>query len=178
MSTDLPEDGLGIDIGGMPRDALLAALDAAGVQRNESADRLLADSDFDGAGPEQRVRVVERTVADLGLPDGGPLSGLLEAAAGQGLRLCPPRTGPHLRLALPDQAASPDSVLRAGRAPAASLTVLSPQALGPDDEPKGFYLRVVDGVRWLRGFSCTDEHRWSPGDRLVLALPPSPAPGG
>lgn len=175
MTTDLPEDGLPLEVGGTARDALLAALDAAGVQRNESADRLLAGPEFDGAGPVQRIRVVERRVADLGLPDGGPLSALLGAAPAQGLRLCPPRTGPHLRLALSDQAASPDSVLRAGRAPAASLTVLSPQALGPDDEPKGFYLRVVDGVRWLRGFSCTEEHTWSPGDRLVLALPPSPA---
>jgi len=35
--------------------------------------------------------------------------------------------------------------------------------------PKGFYLRVIDGRPWLRGYRCDDEYVWGAGDRLVFA---------
>ena len=48
-------------------------------------------------------------------------------------------------------------------------------ALSRDDEyPKGFYLRVVDGRAWLRGYRCDDGHSWSPDDRFIFQLPPCP----
>jgi hypothetical protein len=43
-------------------------------------------------------------------------------------------------------------------------------ALVEDDEfPKGFYLRRIDGVLWLRGYRSGPAHVWSPDDRLVFA---------
>ena len=36
------------------------------------------------------------------------------------------------------------------------------------DYPKGFYLRVVDGVTWLRGYRCDDEYVWPAGSVLAL----------
>ncbi len=77
------------------------------------------------------------------------------AARTPSVELCPPATAPCLRLAMTSQPSAPDSVLSA--------------SLSEDDEhPKGCYLRVVDGVPWLWGFRCDDEHRWPPGATVVL----------
>ena len=41
--------------------------------------------------------------------------------------------------------------------------------LSDDDEvPKGFYLRRIEGVLWLRGYRAGAEHVWSPDDRLLF----------
>ena len=109
------------------------------------------------------------TLAELGLPDGGTLPELRRAVEAAGLRECPPTVAPLLRLATRDQANAPDSVLRHGRAPDGSAYVLSP-SLG--DEPgvhRGLYLRVVDHVPRLRGFTCDDLHVFGPEDRWILA---------
>jgi hypothetical protein len=37
-----------------------------------------------------------------------------------------------------------------------------------DDIPKGFCLRRIDGVLWLRGYRSGPEHIWSPDDRLIF----------
>ncbi len=110
-------------------------------------------------------------MAELGLPDGGSLSQILEAAQQQNLLLCPADTGPYLRLALDEQATSPDSVMSSGRAPTGSLTVASAPLTEDDEYPKGFYLRVVDDQPWLRGYRCDDEHVWSSDDRFVFRVP-------
>jgi hypothetical protein len=91
------------------------------------------------------------------------------------LLLCPVDTGPYLRMALNEQVTSCDSVMSSGRAPDGALTVAA-EALSKDDEyPQGFYLRVVDGQAWLRGYRCDGEHTWSPDDRFIFQLPPLPA---
>jgi hypothetical protein len=137
------------------------------VQLNVSAEQLLSDPAI-SAGPEQQVVLTRRRIDELGLPRGGTLPQLIAAVAASGLLLCPPHTGPFLRLSLRDQEQAPDAVLSAGRAPAGALHVLS-APLRPDHTyPKGFYLRVVEGTTWLRGFRCDDEYVW-PADS-VLAL--------
>ena len=71
-------------------------------------------------------------------------------------------TGPYLRMALNEQVASRDSVMSSGRAPDGALTVAA-EALSKDDEaPKGFYLRLVDGQAWLRGYRCDESTRGPP----------------
>ncbi|WAB84597.1 hypothetical protein OVN20_03240 [Microcella daejeonensis] len=168
MSALLPRTGLRLVVGGLSREALRAALHSQHVDLNAYALRLLGDSVFDDGGREEEIIVVERTVAELDLPDGAPIAEIVAAADAAGLLLCPPVTGPYLRLALSDQPSAPDSVLSAGMAPTGSLTVASP-ALHDDAElPRGFYLRVVDGQAWLRGYRCDDDYRWSGTDRFVF----------
>lgn len=165
-----------VQVGALSRAQLLAALDAAGVGLNASAEVLLRHEAFD----DQRVEsfdVVRRTVRQLGLAGGAPLSIVLATAQAQGLALCPLVTGPYLRLAMLDQQSAPDSVMSNGSAPSASLTVASAPLDTADVLPKGFYLRVVDGRPWLRGYHATDEHRWSPDDCLVFRVQPSRPPG-
>ncbi|KTR92106.1 hypothetical protein NS220_14400 [Microbacterium testaceum] len=158
-----------IDVGGLSRGDLIARLDACGIHRNPFAEILLADAVFDDAAHET-VAVVERSVSDLGFPDGATLPDVFGAAARHGLGLCPPITAPYLRLATLDQASAPDSILSTGRAPTGSLHVASPPLRADHDYPKGFYLRVIDGVPWLRGYRCDDEYVLSPGDRLAFRV--------
>jgi len=77
-----------------------------------------------------------------------------------------------MRMALNEQPTSPDSVMSSGSAPTGALTVAAEPLSEDDDYPKGFYLRVVDGQAWLRGYRCANEHTWSPDDRFVFRLPP------
>ncbi len=155
-------------VGTLTRDQLRRALDERGVLLNESAERLLGSAAFDN--PElDTVCVVALTVGDLPVEGDPSLTHLLDAAEREGLAPCPLVTGPYLRLALRDQENAPDSVLSNGSAPSGSLTVASARP-GPD-LPTGFYLRVIDHVPWLRGYSATDEHHWRDEDVLVFRLP-------
>lgn len=152
-----------LPVGWLTRPELLAALAGAGVRLNASAEVLLRSEAFDRQHREH-LRVVQRTVGQLGLPRGAVLSVILRVAQEAGLALCPPVTGPYLRLAMSDQRGAPDSVMSNGSAPSGSITVASAPLTDDDDFPKGFYLRVVDGVPWLRGYHASDQHLWSPGD--------------
>lgn len=170
MATALDPSGLSLRIGGRTRAEILSDLQQAGVHLNAHAETLLAGPEFD-APREQTLRIVERTVAELGLPHGGVQSQVFAMAQQQGLALCPLTTGPWLRLALLDQATAPDSVLSAGRAPTGALHVASPPVRDDVEHPKGFYLRVVDAVPWLRGYRCDDTYVWPPDQHLAFTLP-------
>lgn len=161
---------LRIVVGGRTRAELRAALHSRGVLLNAYAETLLDASVFEPRAPEG-IRIVERDVSDLGLRAGGTLVEVFSAARDQGLALCPPDTGPYLRLAMTTQANAPDSVLSAGRSPAGALKVGSALLTDDAEFPKGFYLRVVDGQHWLRGYRCDAEYRFSPGDRFAFRDP-------
>ena len=164
-------DRLEVSVGGLSRTELRSLLTSRGVHLNAHAETLL-DADVFERQDTSVITVTERTVAALGRPDGATLSEILKLGRERGLLLCPAETGPYLRLDLNNQAISADSVMSAGKAPDGSLTVAS-EALSEDvDYPKGFYLRVVDGQAWLRGYRCDDEHIWSADDRFVFRLPP------
>lgn len=164
-------EGLDVVVGGLSRAELLSALDVAGVHLNAYAETLLAGPVFAARTSSRQVCLAQRSVVDLGLTGGGSLSQVHRAAQEQGLLLCPPETAPYLRLALAEQDSAPDSLVSAGKAPTGSLTVATPVDTTDDDEPTGFYLRVMDGEPWLRGFRCDDAHLWSPEDRFVFRLP-------
>lgn len=160
-------DRLQIPVGGLARAELRSALASRSVLLNAHAETLLDAGVFDRQDT-RLIAVTERTVADLGRPHGASLSEILKLGQEQGLMLCPPDTGPYLRLALEDQPTSADSVMSTGKAPDGSLTVASEPLSDDVYYPKGFYLRVVDGQAWLRGYRCDDEHIWSPDDRFVF----------
>ena len=110
------------------------------------------------------------SVAELGFADGATYGQLTVRALDFGLVECPLELGPHLRTQFLNQPESGDgSPLTHGRAPAGSITVASPPLDESDDTPKGFYLRRVDGVLWLRGYWSWDGHIWGPTDLLLFA---------
>lgn len=161
----MSESAMECEIGGLTRDELTTRLTARGIQLNTYAQTLLDHPCFDERDT-QTVLVAQRTLADLGLRDGGSLPQIIAVARRHGLVPCPPDAGPYLRLTMQHQEQASGSVLSAGRVPDGALNVIS-EPLSEDPEyPKGFYLRVVDGVSWLRGFRCDDEYLW-PAESLV-----------
>lgn len=163
-------EGFVVRVGGRPRDEVMQLLRRADVLLNVHAETLLAHPAFDA--PEgQSLRIVERTVEQLGFTHGAVQSDVFSAAESQGLALCPLVTGPHLRLAMMGQSNAPDSNLSAGRAPAGAIHVASEPPSEDVEYPKGFYLRVVDGRPWLRGYRCDDAYTWTPDQRLAFVMP-------
>lgn len=165
-------DGLEVSVGGLSRSELSSQLTSAGVLLNVHAETLLSSAIFDRR-PPRAVALAERSLADLGLEEGATLPTIFRIAQQHGLVLCPADTGPYLRLALDDQVEAPDAIMTSGRAPTGSLTVASAPLAEDDEYPKGFYLRVITGQKWLRGYRCDLEHVWSGDDRLVFRLPPN-----
>lgn len=161
-------DAYEVTVGGLSREELSARLSAEGILLNPHAETLMTGSAFDDVLAGERVTIAVRSLVDLGLIDGATLSQIYARAEAQGLRLCPQVTGPYLRLAIRDQAAAPDAVLSSGRAPSGSLTVATLAPWDDDELPKGFYLRVIEGQVWLRGYRCDDEHIWSPDDQFAF----------
>ncbi|THJ64662.1 hypothetical protein E8P82_14490 [Arthrobacter echini] len=141
-------EGLVVRVGGRSRTETIQALRDAGVQLNAYAETLLAHPAFD-APVSRTLRIVERTVEQLGLARGGIQSHVFAAAKNQGLDLCPLVTGPYLRLAKMAQANAPDSVLSAGRGPTGAIHIASEPVSEDVEYPKGFYLRVIDEQPWL-----------------------------
>lgn len=163
----MTDPALQLLVGGLSREELRGRLEASAVQLNAHAEALLVHPCFDERAPES-VTVIQRRVADLGRPEGGTLPAVIAAALRHDLRLCPPETGPYLRLAMTSQSQAPDSVLSAGRIPTGALHVVSAPLSEDVEFPKGFYLRVVDGVAWLRGFRCDDDYVWPPESVIAL----------
>ncbi len=155
-------------IGHLSRPEIVRLLERSGVHLNESAEVLLESKFFD-ALHDQTLCLVTRRVGQIPLVGDRSLSNILEGARLSGVELCPVTTGPYLRLALRDQPDAPDSILSNGSAPSGSMTVGSLRP-GPG-LPTGFYLRMIAGVPWLRGYHATDEHHWRPEDLLVFSTP-------
>lgn len=163
-----------IRVGGVSKTALLARLESAGVRLNEFGLALFADHRFTTAPVRSVIEIVEMTVAGLGLHGGATFAQIIERAGETGLSVCPLELGPHFRLQYTDQ---PEGSLEQPpsrhRAPPGSITVASAPLSDNDDEdtPKGFYLRRIEGVLWLRGYRSWAGHLWSPDDVLAFSRP-------
>jgi hypothetical protein len=164
-----PQAMLRFAVGGLTRKDLRKRLHSHGILLNAHAETLIAHQVFDRRDP-QEIIVVDCAVGDLQLPAGGTLPEVYAAARACGLSLCPPDTGPYLRLAMMRQENAPDSVMSAGRSPAGALKVAAARLSDDLEFPTGFYLRVVDHRHWLRGYRCDDEYRFSPDDRFAFQV--------
>ncbi|HSN02285.1 MAG TPA: hypothetical protein VLS91_02260 [Acidimicrobiales bacterium] len=177
MNGEDASGSLTLRVGEMSRRELLSALGAFGVRLNAAASELLDGAAFDH---QEKVafRVVQRTLAQLGFANGAVMSSIVARAHDVGLSLCPAITGPYLRLALANQESAPDAVMSNGSAPSGSITVAAVAPEGGEEMPRGFYVRAVNGVLWLRGYHASDEHVWSPDDHFAFRLEgPSPELG-
>ncbi len=158
-----------VRVGGMRKHALLDALEVQHVALNPAARALFADPRFTIAEVSSVIETIELSVAALGFCDGGTSAQLFERALELGLSPCPLELGPHLRLQWLDQPeGSVGGAPTQHRAPPGSVTVASRALSDETDVPKGFYLRKIEGVLWLRGYWSDDENVWNPDDRFVF----------
>ena len=161
-----------IRIGGMGKAELLRELRERGVEFNEAGLKLFESDRFLTAEESGIITVAEVSVADLGYHQGATMRQLFESAALHGLEPCPLEVGPHFRLQYLDQPEGywgyPPSQ---HRAPPGSVTIVSRPLSSDEDFPKGFYLRRIQGVLWLRGFRSGPDHIYSPEDRFAFFWP-------
>lgn len=165
---DCPTIHRRVTVGGTPKFELYDKLQKQSIQMNAYGEILFADDRFEVSEASYSLDTVELTVADLGFPDGAVLSQIYKRAAELGLGLCPLELGPHLRVQYLDQPVDNEEAGRKNRAPSGSITIAS-KIISEDDEfPKGFYVRNIDGMLWLRGYIADDLHIWNPHDRLIF----------
>ncbi len=167
---DCPSITRTVTVGGLSKSELLQELQRNAIAMNESGERLLTSDHFTTSATRYGVTTVELTVRDLGFPRGATIAQIYASAGALGLGLCPLELGPHLRLQYLDQ---PEGYwgqpVRGHQAPCGSLTIASEQLTDDDAFPKGFYLRRIQGVLWLRGYRSGPEHVWEPDDHFIFS---------
>lgn len=160
---------LSVNLGGLMKSELLEELARNAISMNVSAERLFASDHFTTSETRYSVTTVELTLCNLGFPRGATIAEIYERAGQLGLGLCPLELGPHLRLQYHDQ---PEGHLgkpvRRHQAPYGSITIASEILSEEEDFPKGFYLRRIEGVLWLRGYRSWPGHVWEPDDHFIF----------
>ena len=157
-------------VGGMEKRELLRALREHNVQLNQAAEALFEDRRFIPLSQRRVVEIAFVSVADLGLRDGATYEQLTRRALDSGLIESPLELGPQLRVQFLNQPeGSAGFPMTEHRAPHGSITVASSPLDESDETPKGFYLRRIDGVPWLRGYRSWPGHIWSPDDVFVFS---------
>lgn len=158
-----------VNIGGVNKSQLLAQLSASGVELNEAAKTLFASELFTVLDAKRSMTTVELSVSQFGFAQGTTLRELYDRAISLGLILAPVELGPHLRLQYPDQ---PEGFwghpATEHRAPPGAIQIASAPLSEDDEFPKGFYLRRIKGVLWLRGYWAESGHVHQPDDRFVF----------
>lgn len=158
-----------VRVGGATKSDLLGALRERNIQLNQAAETLCADPRFTTLADEHLLEIEARSVSALGFAEGATYEALTARARESGLLECPLELAPHLRLQFLDQPEEVDETApKTKRAPRGSLTIASAPLDDTDETPKGFYLRRMDGLLWLRGYWSWPGHVWSPEDVLVF----------
>lgn len=158
-----------VEIGHFTKLQLIQKLNDHSVMMNAYANRIFTDDKFTTSDIAYSVNTVELTVRDIGFPEGANIIQIYKRAEEVGLYLCPLETGPYLRLQYLDQEegyiGKPSFQ---HQAPYGSITIASKKLYEDDDFPKGFYLRKIDGVLWLRGYICGYDNVWTPDDHFIF----------
>jgi hypothetical protein len=158
-----------VEIGGLTKSQLIEKLQQSSTKLNEYGEKLLDDDRFMTSEIKYSLQTVELSVGDLGFPEGATMTRIFAKAKELGLELCPLELGPYLRLEYLDQPEgySGDS-FNQNQAPSGSITVASEVLIEDDDFPKGFYLRKINGVLWLRGYRCDHLHVWNSDAQFIF----------
>lgn len=158
-----------IAVGGLSKWQLIQKLQQNSISMNEYGVRLLSDERFTTSESRYSLKTVELTIRDLGFPNGATLPHIFKRASELGLKLCPPELGPHLRLEYLNQSEGYiGNPLQKNQAPTGSITIASEILSEEDDFPKGFYLRKINDVLWLRGYNADNLHVWNAYDHFVF----------
>ena len=122
--------------------------------------------------PPSRMGMVKNPDTGLqfgSIVDGSVITDIFERAIQLGLALCPLELAPYYRLHYRDQPeGSRGKPVLEHQAPYGSITIASAILTANDDFPKGFYLRRIEDVLWLRGYRSGADHIWSPNDRFAF----------
>jgi hypothetical protein len=159
-------------VGGISKERLLASLYETHIQLNDAAKTLFASDLFVVSGTRRYLHTIEVAVVDLDFSEGATMPEIQKMAQENGLVLPPLELGPHMRLQYLDQIeGSIGHQKTKNQAPPESLTIASAPICENHEFPKGFYLRRIEGILWLRGYRDDLEHIYNPRDRLIFCMP-------
>jgi len=171
--TELAGDPLpsAVSVGGLSKSELLSTLGDQGVELNQAAKDLFSNPRFQPRRETVVVRIAALSVSELGFQGGATYGPIVARALELGFSECPLDLAPYLRLQYRNQpaaSATTPSVEKA--APSGALTVASKPLDQADQVPKGFYLRHIDEVLWLRGYWSDSSHIWSQEDVFLFTV--------
>lgn len=147
-----------VEIGGKPAEQLISEMEAAGINISDTAKSMLKNREFvPGKNPEEAT-LIRLTVADLGFKSSATTDQIYERAQILGLELCPPDTGPELRLKYLNQPLG--EWFRIGMK----------QITDSGGSPDVFRLERDGGGLWLRSLWATPAGDWGPGGVFVFRL--------
>jgi hypothetical protein len=159
--------------GGMNPTQLLEELKANHIQLNASAITLFEHPNFVTSTHQSQFWVVQVSVADLGFANGATTQEIYAQAKLHGLELCPIEFAVFYRMQYLEQPEGSIGFAPTQHcAPPGSVTVAAEAISADDTVPKGFYLRRIEGVLWLRGYHCDATHVWSPQDVFAFDVTP------
>jgi hypothetical protein len=126
---------------------------------NRYAELIFDCDSFTTSTKKSRVSTIELDVQGLGFPQGATFADILAKASTIGLGYCPLELGAHIRLQYVDQPeGATGQAARPHQTPPGAIIIVSEPLKEEDDFPRGFYLRRIDGVLWLRGYCAPTEH--------------------
>jgi hypothetical protein len=145
-----------ITIGNTSLDKLSQKLKDNGMKVSDWAADIMKQDAFTVAEQEERIDLVNVSVAELGFDKATCYDAICARAKERGLELCPPEVGPQLRLQYLDQPLS-EWIVVAMEAIRGSVNGLSVFSVGHDD-----------GGLWLCGGYGGADDFWYPGHRFVF----------
>ncbi|OGH58646.1 MAG: hypothetical protein A2725_03025 [Candidatus Magasanikbacteria bacterium RIFCSPHIGHO2_01_FULL_33_34] len=157
--TEFPEGKIKkyhIEIGGKTKEELEHELTEKDFKISDNARTMMKKPDFYTTQEPEQVDLIRLKVKDLGFPNGATTDQIYAKAEKMVLELCPPETGPHLRLKLDNQPQGD------------YFWVGMKQISDSGGYPGVFYLsRGADG-QWLGGNWMFPGGPWAPGRELVF----------
>jgi len=158
-----------VEIGGQTKYELIEKLHQASISMNEYGEMLLKDDHFTVSNTKYSLQTVELTIGDLGFSEGATTPQIYIKAKELNLELCPLELGPYLRLSYLDQPEVFSGIsVKQHQAPSGSITIASEALSKDEDFPKGFYIRRINGVLWLRGYRADHLHVWNNDDHFIF----------
>lgn len=145
-------------IGGKTVKQLEASLTGQGIQISRQAKHMLRSENFQPPKIPKNITTIRLKVGDLGFIDNPTASELYERARTFGLELCPPETGPHMRLADSDQPSGEH------------YYIAMKQMIDWNDDPCVFTLERREDGLWLDGRWVYPDHRYNLDLEFVFRL--------
>jgi len=133
---------------------------------SEYALQLLTSPRFSYKIKKKVEELVVISVAELGFLEGATLFEILEKIGEMGAKPCPLNLALSLRLRFDEERS--ETEITTGKAPTGSITLISKPLNLEDTFPKGFYIRKIEGVKWLRGYCCDAVYKFTPNDRIAF----------
>ncbi|OGI16847.1 MAG: hypothetical protein A3J63_00070 [Candidatus Moranbacteria bacterium RIFCSPHIGHO2_02_FULL_40_12b] len=131
---------------------------------SDNAESMLKKDEFFVLGKKERAQFIKIKVRDLGFPDGATTEEIYKKAEDLGLELCPPETGPNIRL-------NYEKIFKKEQPRGEYFWIAMKQIAASDGGPHVFRVRRRDdGKSWLDDYWAKPTHGWYDDNEFVFRL--------